>query len=305
MDNLNVYQPSGKFSPFSFIFFLLVAVTALPILGLVYAYCIWYIPFIYINFIIALAFGFITGLAINIFVIGKGKVRNVNIARLFGLAGALVAMYFHWSVWVDLVINAGEQIGTGKYGITVSNISIFQVFSLAIDPSTLFMIIEEIQKVGTWGLKGNTVSGPFLYVIWGVEALLIIVPAVIVTTAKSRMPYCEMSDTWFKEIQLPEFNIVADINAIIENISNNQDEFINDLTFVENTEQHHMVITLFTSEYSDNYLTIEKKIASLDKDNKVKLDTTTIVEYLHVDKKLVTQLLSHKPVTVNLGEQSS
>lgn len=87
------YKPSGNFSPISIGYLAALALTAFPILGLIYAYAIWYIPFIYINFIIAAGFGFGIGLLINTFVIGKGKVRNVMLSILFGLLGGFISLY--------------------------------------------------------------------------------------------------------------------------------------------------------------------------------------------------------------------
>ena len=77
-----------------------------------------------------------------------------------------MALYFHWAVWTDLVINAGESYGNSRIGVSVSNIKIVQVFSLIIQPETLFDLINEINFYGTWGVRSNTVNGTFLLTIW-------------------------------------------------------------------------------------------------------------------------------------------
>lgn len=68
----NYYQPSGKFSVSSFIYFMIACVVAFPILGALYAYAIWYIPLVYTGL-----FGFTIAWVTNKFVIKQGKVRNV------------------------------------------------------------------------------------------------------------------------------------------------------------------------------------------------------------------------------------
>ena len=156
------YKPSGKFSPSFILFFLLVSLIAFPLLGLIYAYCIWYIPFIYINFFITLGFGFLVALCVNKVVIRKGKVRNPFLALFIGFFAGIVALYFHWSVWIDLVINAAESYGSDRIGVTVSNIEFLQVFSLIFQPSTVFEYIGMVNEFGTWGIRGSTVSGVFL-----------------------------------------------------------------------------------------------------------------------------------------------
>ena len=46
------------------------------------------------------------GFIISEFVIKKGKVRNPLLGVFIGVAGGLLALYFHWAIWIDLVINA-------------------------------------------------------------------------------------------------------------------------------------------------------------------------------------------------------
>ena len=156
------YEASGKFDVQAILYFLLISIIALPILGLAYAYCIWYIPFIYINFIIAGVLGFVIAWLVRKFVVKLGKVRNAKLTLIFGFLAGLICMYFHWAVWVDLVINVGESYGNSRIGVTVSNIEILQVFNLAADPGILFDLIGEINKYGTWGIRSATVSGVFL-----------------------------------------------------------------------------------------------------------------------------------------------
>ncbi|ANQ47459.1 hypothetical protein MY04_0076 [Flammeovirga sp. MY04] len=305
MDNLNVYQPSGKFSPISLIFFFLVSFTVLPILGLIYAYSIWYIPIIYLNFLLAILFGAATGYVINFVVVGKGKIRNIYIAKFFGVLGALVAMYFHWIIWADLVINAGEYYGSDSLGVTLSNIDINQVYSLLINPLVLFDLISEINVTGTWSLGTVPANGLFLIIIWLIEAGLIIVPSFMLSSRKASMPFCEMGNDWFKETKLPEYEYFEDPYIILEKILNKQTDFISELVFVDNKKQHHSVIKLYTSDYDENYLTLENKTAYLDRDNNIKLDTIIIVQHLKVEKSIVNKLINHRPKVGELGELRS
>ncbi len=58
---MNTYKPSGKYSPLSPIYLVLTCATVVPALAWLYAYAIWYCPFIYINFFITLGFGAFVG----------------------------------------------------------------------------------------------------------------------------------------------------------------------------------------------------------------------------------------------------
>ena len=72
----NYYKPSGKFSPISFVYFILVCTVALPILATIYAYLIWYIPIIYLNFLVTFGFGFAIAITVGYLVVRLGKVRS-------------------------------------------------------------------------------------------------------------------------------------------------------------------------------------------------------------------------------------
>jgi len=249
----NYYKPTGNFSPISLVYFLLLSFIALPILGLVYSYCIWYIPFVYINFFITAGFGFVVGLIINIVVIVKGKVRNVTLSFILGLSSGLIALYFHWAIWADLVINAGESYIV----FTVSNIKISQAFSLATNPSLLFSFINEINEVGNWGIFGLTVSGTFLSIIWIIELIIIVGLATLIPFQMSKKPFSEMENNWCKETVLPAFNYVEDKAKMISDLEKSNNNSLDNLASVEDMEQDHSVFTLYTSRHNENYLTIE------------------------------------------------
>jgi len=282
----NYYVPSGKFSPASIIYFLLLSFIAFPILGLLYAYCIWYIPFIYINFLIAAGVGFVAGLLTNAIVIGKGKVRNVLIAVIFGILAGFITLYFHWAVWVDLVINAGESYGNSTIGITTSNIKIFDVFALVLQPGVLFEYIGKINEFGTWGIKGSTVSGGFLTAIWIIELLIIVGISILVSFPKAQQPFCERSNSWFEEIDLDAFEYIENTDEVTKQLENKNSELIENIKISQNPESDHSIFTLYTSTFDESYLTIENKKAKVEKDGKISFDGDEFIEYIAINKEL-------------------
>lgn len=286
------YKPSGKFSPTSFLYFALIALIALPILGLIYAYAIWYIPFIYINFIIAGAFGFGVGYLIKRFVIKQGKVRNTGLAFVFAILAAIIALYFHWAVWVDLVINAGESYGSSRIGVTVSNIEFLQVFNLALNPSALFSIISEINPIGTWGIKGTAVSGTFLTVIWVIEFLIVTIVAILVSFTETYEPFCEDSDKWFNKKQLKPTSLIEEPEQFLKHLESSAHETFDILTPVKDLNSHHSIFTLYTSDKNENYLTVTNKIAETNKKGETELKDYEIVEYIYLNNEMKQALNS-------------
>ncbi len=286
------YRPSGKFNPLSILIFVGLCLTAFPLLGLIYAYAIWYIPFIYINFLIAAGFGFIIGLLINFLVVRKGKVRNTALAITFGVLGGLIGLYFHWAVWVDLVINAGESYGTSRIGITSSNIKILEVFSLAADPGALFALIGEINEFGTWGIRSATVSGTFLTIIWIVELLIVTVVSTLVPMGGSGAPFCEVNNKWFEEKELPPLSLVENVSQLIKDIGAKNEAAFDNLTKATDLEKDHSVFTLYTAGKDENYLSIENKKAEINKKGETELNGDEFATYILVNNILKEKLLS-------------
>lgn len=289
------YQSSGKFSVTFVIYFVLVSLLVFPLLGLAYAYCIWYIPFVYINFFITLFFGFLVGVLLSIFVIKKGKVRNPALAALIGAIGAIVALYFHWASWVDLVINASEGSDLAGLGIATSNVKILQVFSLAMQPEQLWGLIKEINATGTWGIKrSDAVNGAFLSFIWAIEFLLVLGVSSFMTYLDGKKPYCEVGDNWHEEVELPAFNLIDNKEDLIANITKSKLASFDALNKVADVKtQSHSMVTLYQSKEDKNYISITNKAAKTNSKGKIEFDQDAFLEYLSINKSLC-KLLQEK-----------
>ncbi len=287
----NYYQPSGRFSPSSFLYFILTSVIIIPILALIYTYLIWYIPFFYINIFITVGFGLGVGLAISHLVVKLGKVRNSTIALVFGFLGGLIALYFSWAIWVDLVINAGESYGNSRIGITTSSIEFLQVFGLALQPSVLLEFISEINKTGTWGIRGGAVSGTILMIIWVIEFLIILVISIFLPLFRAKIPFCETDNKWFNEETLPAFNFIKNPKEMVANLENsNQNSFINLQYSTTSENESHSIFTLYSSEKGKNYITIDNKKAKTNDKNEIEFDSNEFVEYISISSELRNKL---------------
>ncbi len=287
---LSFYKPSGQFSPISIIFLIVVSLVIFPILGLLYAYAIWYIPLIYFNFIIAGGLGFLIGRIISWGPIKKGKVRNIPIAIAFGIFGGLCAMYFHWAAWVDLVLNISDTIGNDRIGVAVSNVKLDQLIGLITHPSELFAIIGEINQYGTWGFKGNVVSGTFLTIIWIIEFILILGATVLFSFKTAGSPFSESLNEWNEEKPTKIFGFIDDINPIITGlVSDDITPFENIIE--ANPQGNHSFLTLFHIDGDDSYLTVTNRIAKTDDKGKLDFDDVELLEYAAVKPAVQDYLL--------------
>ncbi len=289
------YKPSGKFSPLSLVYFIILSATLLPLLALLYSYCIWYIPFVYINLFITIGFGMGIGLIIASLTIKKGKVRNPTLALLLGVTGGLVALYFNWAIWANLVINSGETYGSSRIGITVSNVKFLQVFSLITQPAALLEFIKEIGEYGTWGIRGTTIRGTFLYIIWFIEALIVIGVSAALTWQKARTPFCEISNTWSGEKELSAFNRIKDKGQLITSLTvtttSDLEEALSTLGRIEDPEtQDHSIFTVHTSDQGQNYLSVQNKIAKENKKGEIRFESNNVLEYIAISRTMIDLL---------------
>jgi hypothetical protein len=289
---MNYYQPSGKFSPVSFVWLALLSVTVLPLLGLIYSYAIWYIPFIYINFFVTVIFGALAGFAVNYFVIGWAKVRNPKLALLFGVLAGLAALYFSWVVWLDLAMNMGENYGSERIGITVSNIKLTEVLQLAFDPAMVVKLAALINLSGTWGIRGATVSGVFLAIIWGLEAAIVVFVPALLTVGRAKKPFCEETNVWASEKELPAIEYIEDAQALKASLESGNCAILREIGKAQSTEDKHSLFTLYYTPAETYFLSITNKLPKVDSKGKTSFDSQELVEYVMINRETGKQLMA-------------
>ena len=279
---LNYYKPSGKISPLAFVILLLVCAVIMPILGVIYAYATWYIPIVYINFLITIVFGISISFVIGHLLIKLGKIRNYTLSVLFAIIASLVAYYSQWVVWVDLVLNSGEVYGNEQIGLSVSNIQFEQLLYLATHPSDLIDLILLINKEGTWGIKGMTVSGVFLGIIWLIEFAVIMFFS-FTTAGRSKKPFSEVTEQWFKEEILPPFTYIDNKNSFKQAAEQGKWEQILEPLQLTNRESSHSVFVpyLVANEY---YLSVLNLKAKTNDKGKLEIESDEFIKYLRINK---------------------
>lgn len=283
----NYYTPSGKMSPVAIGYFLLSVCIILPLLGLIYSYAIWYIPIIYVNVLLAIGFGFAIGFVISFLVVNMGKVRSVSKALMFGILGALVAYYFHWVVWGDLLYNAS---GGNDY-FTFSNINISEVIGLAFRPGAIFELVGAVNEMGTWGFGDSPVSGTMLTVVWVIEFLIIMVVATFVSIGFAGTPFCEVENQWFKERALAPFNAISDGPSLIAMLEAGDETLINYISKKSEDQLNHSIFTVYNSDHDESYMSIVNKVAKVD-DGKVSYSDQPVVTHIKVTDDLVARMES-------------
>lgn len=285
----NYYTPSGKFSPMAFVYLLLACVLVMPILGGIYAYAVWYIPIIYLNFLVTLVFGFVISFVTK-YVISLGKVRNFGLALAISAIIFLVAYYIHWAFWIDLVLNAGESYGNKRIGITLSNVNLSEVFTLIINPFGLFGLISEVNSVGTWGLRGFTPTGIILALFWLVELGIIAFMAVFAPASKAKEPFNELTNEWFKSEDVPLLSYIEETSAFKKEAEQgNWQELLPQITKEEDAAKNQSLFRLFRSG-NEFYLSVTNKKAEVNDKGEVKFNDDEFIQYLRINKEIYDEV---------------
>lgn len=169
------YVHSGK-SPLGGVMLTLVtASVAGGILGALYAALIYWIPFVFVLFVLTFGLGIVLG-AISGSMASVGRIRHNGVTTQLAFAASLVAYYVHWVVWMNLM--------TGD---------------LFIRPDELWIMMNRVAATGAWTVFDWTPQGFALWAIWGIEGAIIVGMGTVGAHAATDVPYCEATNQWTTE----------------------------------------------------------------------------------------------------------
>lgn len=180
----NVKPQRGTLNIGSFIVPVGGALTAF-VLAVVYAYLTVYSPIVGITTVLFLA-GLTGGLGVAIAVLARlAKCRSVTFLLVTGFACAALALYASWVVFeYALIASADDALD-------------WTPLDLARAPGEVFAIAMSISERGWYSVFGFTPSGAVLWLIWAIEAFVILaVPTVIAAHWLEDEVFCERCKEW-------------------------------------------------------------------------------------------------------------
>lgn len=251
------YKHSGK-APIGGILLSLVAgFVAAALLGVAYAYLIFYIPFVYINFFITIGFGALLGVAVGA-AAKAGKVRNNAVVAVIALIAAAVGYYIHWAFWIA----AATEVRS-------------------FDPNALWAFIQVLNTLGPWSIFGWTPTGGPLWFIWGVELLMIVLLGMLAAHAMTSDPFCEATGQWTTRTNLPRRFTPLPDDATIESGS----AVPGMLSPVPDDSPAYTEVSLFSAEGSElRCVTLQGVTVEIDKDGKEDASKRVIAHQLLLDR---------------------
>ena len=278
------YQPSNKMPLPGSVLLLLGGALAAAALAFVYVYAIWYIPFIYINFLLCLGFGLVLGAAL-MQLARLGRLRSPWGVGGLALLVGLVAVYVEWAVYLTLLLNT-EADGPGPAADTHTSFSASLFRSLLVQPGRMVEVLREINETGTWSLKSLTPSGIFLALIWLAEAVTIVGGACWLARSQAEQPFSETTDTWAdEEVLAHPVGYAHDAAATRTTLETGHFQALTPhLTEAAEEQFARLKLHCAADDHACQYLTLENVTKALDKKGKPTQSTTVVVRHLAISR---------------------
>ncbi len=266
------YKESGHIGAMGPVIMLLVGIIASGVLAGIYGFAMFYIPFVYLNFILTVLFGACIGMVVGNSGVAA-KVRNRKLMLLFGALFGLIAAYFSWIAWL---FAASEM----NY--------------LVYEPLEIFTVLLEASKVGIWSLFGSIVKGGFLWSIWIMEALIIITAATYTAyyTIRNR-PFCESCNEWLTSTTLTSrLQAIHNHNELVLALENYNIEELTKLNVCHPDDLIRAKVTLHhcNSCQELSCLSVDELLLSVNEKGEVNQKEKAIVENLIINNSILLQL---------------
>lgn len=207
---LPIYRPSGKFSPLFIILAVLGIIAALAP-AWVYQFLMDLNPFFSFNYLITVGFAFLLARVAR-FLVQTGKCRNTVVALAAALLmGGVTAGATHYFAYLSFRGQAAEaaqvQGPDAKEAVAKG------------EPIGFTQYIDQRVETG-WTMGKNPqkpipVTGIFVWLLWGIEALTLMGGAAYGAVKATKDPFCDVCGEWAQQQQEVSF-LAPSLQAIDE-----------------------------------------------------------------------------------------
>ena len=212
-----------------------VGVATALILGIAYSYLSIYIPLAgYVTVILLGGFGFAGGLVLS--TAGeKARCRSTLFMGMCGLVFGAFAIYVAWATFEHVLI---EKAGEESPGI----------FALMLQPGVMWEIAKSVNETGWFSIGGGTPSGVFLWILWAIEALVVIGAfALLAPAGISGEVFCEKCGKWLLGEDKPARLSVTEDEALLKRVSAGD---LDAMASLGAAADHHNLISSSTSAHA-------------------------------------------------------
>lgn len=264
------YKPSGEVTVAGLAAGLLGGLLVGLVLTVAYAYLLIYVPFVYAHILCTVVYAAALGAVVGC-LLKAGKMRNHAVGVFVAAAVAFLSYYFCWAVWLSAVLARAD--------VDVS------VLTLASRPALLLDVILKLNETGAWsiGRGGIPVTGLFLWVVWGAEALTVLVaPTVMVRAALTSEPFCEHCDEWCYEDKGLVTLLSAGRDELRRRLEAKDFEYLKTVGARQEGDWELCKLSLYHCKQCDrtNALTVKHETTTFDSKGRSKTNSTVFVKQL-------------------------
>lgn len=210
------YTPSGRFSPV-FLLWLVLSLLITTIAGVLYALGLEWIPFIYVSALLTFGMGWLVG-SLSQWVIKLGKVRNLAIALAIVVTlvlGSLAAKfaYQYYSDYQqhlvlveqmrleDITEDGGNRPSPKEFEDFKTEFKKAAIKSYTFS-AHLKSRVKRGWNIGKAGRNGMPISGWFVYLVWLIEAGILLCVGGPMALSAAKQPFAEQLDAWADESEV-------------------------------------------------------------------------------------------------------
>jgi len=272
-----LYEHSGKSPLIGFFIALGLGAFLAILLGFVYNSFIISIPIVYINFFATIGFGTILGYGIKFFS-RFGKIRNGKQNIILAGTVGFIGFYFQWIAYF-VFLNSGEH----SFQAYQDN------FNLFYDIGFFIYLIKELNESGSWGMFGIIFTDFPLWIIWGIEALIIIGIPIIISMKHPIVPFSETLNKWYSKYTIKnEFVSISAQNHFKKNLIENTKQTILNLSYGE-PFRFSKISIFYLEDEQTQYISIDN--VHIEDRGKGKSKRTSVVHLVQVDTKTAKELM--------------
>jgi hypothetical protein len=188
------YSPSGRFHPSVFAIVPGLGLAAGVVGGWLYQFLIDLLPFIILGACFTLFFGFGLGLLVGLG-LKWGKCRNLTLAIALGACVGVTGLGFSY-FWAYQSVKS-DVMADPELAQNIGGFSFGDYLEARVEYGWTVT-----SKRGTG--RGTSWSGGMVYVIWLIEALIVVGVASVAPLIAARRPFCEGCDCWATSNDLGE-----------------------------------------------------------------------------------------------------
>jgi len=275
------YEPSGRFRPTAIVA-LIGAIVAGVLVAWVYQALVRWIPLIILKAFAVVGFGFAVGM-LSMMTVSIGHVRNRMVGALLGVlvaTGSLVGSY-GWAYMGAVNERVEESAGYTREDV-LAQYSFQQYVAERVEDG---WNVGKVARSSSLPLNGGVV-----YVIWGIEALLMLGAGVLMAYGSSDAPYCEDCKQWTKETTKKVLGRTRD--EVMSLLQSNQLGHLIALEPPENADPKQWITLKAHAcpNCSRTYLSVSESKETTGKDGKAEVSSNSIAEHLELAQRQATEL---------------